>query len=100
MKNLIILCCAVALLSSCAITTPYAVTNNKVGVKTGVSSTISFFGKPLMGSPTVYHGIILNKNFGVVEAAKNGKISKIGSVDLKTTSYVLFSKQEYIVTGE
>jgi hypothetical protein len=43
---------------------------------------------------------MLNKNFGIVEAAKNGKISKIGAVDIKTTSYVFFVKKEFIVSGE
>lgn len=99
LKAIFILFCSVTLLSSCALTLPYAVTNNTIGTKTGVSSTISIFGRPSPATPG-YHGLIFNRNFGVVEAAKNGKINKVGSVDLKVTTYVLFNKQEFIVTGE
>jgi hypothetical protein len=43
---------------------------------------------------------MLNKNFGIVEAAENGGIEKIGAVDYKITSYVFFVKKEFIVAGE
>jgi hypothetical protein len=107
-KNLILATASAALLSSCALTVPFTVTNNEVGSKTGTSTTISLFsgaGKRASAlAPQVgyrfYHGIMLNKNFGIVEAAQNGKISKIGVVDYKITSYVFFTKEEFIVSGE
>jgi hypothetical protein len=87
------------ILTSCAVTTPMAVTNNSIGSKVGVSTTICIGGAP--GSARVqYHGIMLNQNFGIVEAAKNGKISKIGAIDVKTTNYIFFQKKEMIVAGE
>lgn len=89
---------AVALVSSCSLTRPYAVTNNYIGNKQGVSKTTILFG--LSSGVQLSTGIVSNKNFGVIEAAKNGGIEKIGSVDVKTTNYVVFQKVEVIVTGE
>ena len=48
----------------------------------------------------MFNGIMLNKEFGIVDAAKNGKITKIGAIDLKVTNYVFFVKKEFIVSGE
>ncbi len=108
LKQIFIISLGVILFSSCAVTVPFAVTNNTVGKKTGVSSTLCFFTGMGAGGTRVlphsgallYHGIMSNSNFGIVEAAKKGKIDKIGSVDLKTTSYLFFIKREFIVTGE
>lgn len=98
MKTIITGIVAVALVSSCALTRPYAVTNNTVGERTGVSKTTIIFGAS--GGTTLSTGIVTNKDFGVIEAAKKGKISKVGSVDVKTTNYLFFQKVEVIVTGE
>ena len=77
-------------LTSCAATWPYAVTELPVGSKTGVSSSTVLFGT-----------IFLNGDFGVKDAAKNGKITGgISTVDQKVTNYLLFMKYELIVTGE
>jgi hypothetical protein len=108
-KNILLTLGCAALLSSCAVTLPYAVTNNSVGVKKGTSTTMSI-GSGLgqyattytpngLGS-VIFHGIIFNKEFGIEEACKKGKITKIGSVDFKVTSYIFVTKQEWIVTGE
>lgn len=94
-KNLFLGFVAAALLSSCAITTPYLVTENSIGTKKGVSTSWA-----LAYVPGYQDGLILNRNLGVVEAAKNGKITKIGCVDKKVTSYVLIHKVEYVVSGE
>ncbi len=88
----------VALVSSCSLTRPYAVTNNYIGNKQGVSKTTILFGQS--AGDQLSTGIVSNKNFGVIEAAKNGGIEKIGSVDVKTTNYVVFQRVEVIVTGE
>ena len=45
--------------------------------------------------------IFLNKDFGLKQAAKNGKItSAIATIDMKTTNYFFFSKRELIVTAK
>ena len=107
-KNITLFALGILLLSSCSATLPGIVTNNPVGKKTGVSSTACIFSGVglrasnygFIGVNSSYLGIIFNGDFGIVDAAKNGKISKIATVDVKVTQYFLFSKIEYIVTGE
>ena len=82
-------------LASCSVTTPLAVTNNRVGGKEGKSETVCVFGWGGISS-----GIVLNKNYSVSDAAKNGGITTIGSVDLKVTNYLFITKNTIIVTGE
>jgi hypothetical protein len=98
-KNIIGVSLVSLIFTSCAVTSPMSVTNNLVGSKIGVSKTICLGGAPGSGK-TQYHGIILNNNFGIVEAAKNGKISKIGAIDVKVTNYIFFQMKEMIVSGE
>jgi hypothetical protein len=43
---------------------------------------------------------VLNKNYGVNEAVKKGKITSLATVDIKITNYVIFTKAEILVTGE
>lgn len=97
----IILACVALLATSCSVTHPYQVTNNPIGSKKGKSSTIALFTMgyrtPLIASST---GIRFNKNYGILEAAKKGKITRVGAVDLQFTHYILFSKYTLIVTGE
>lgn len=108
MKLILTVFLSAVLLSSCMVTTPFMVTNNPVGKKEGRSSTISFFSGQAAATShyapaaarQMYHGLILNQDFGIAEAAKNGKISKIATVDFKVSSFVFFTKQEFIVTGE
>lgn len=77
-----------ALTSSCSVTLPLAVSAAPIGNKTGTSST------------TVLFGAQLNKNFGISEAAKNGKITGgVATADIKTTSFIIFRKKQIIVTG-
>jgi|TARA_B110000902_G_C14227567_1_gene557606 hypothetical protein len=99
MKKIYIGILAIGLMSSCSITRPYAVTNNTLGPKKGVSKTNIIFGRSA-GEQLAVGLIVTNKDFGVIEAAKNGKIKTIGSVDVKTTNYIFFQKVEVIVTGE
>lgn len=108
MKNIFLAFTVAAVLSSCAVSVPSKVTNNSIGTKKGVSTTwtlgsglgvIAKQPQPLIAN-TVYLGIPFNRNFGIVEAAKNGKISKIGCVDLKITNYIIITKVEYLVSGE
>jgi len=88
--NVIIAASCSALLASCAITLPVAVSIAPIGTKTGVSSSVVLFGS-----------IYLNGDYGVKDAANKGKISgAIATIDEKTTSYVFFSKKELIVTSK
>ncbi|MFK7756542.1 MAG: TRL domain-containing protein [Flavobacteriales bacterium] len=101
MKNIqtILVVGLIALLSSCSVTMPFAVTNNALGNKVGNSETTIIAGAAGVGNPGM--GLfVTNKNYGVVEAIKNGNISKVSTVDLKITNFYLFTKAEFIVTGE
>jgi len=72
-----------ALMSSC-VTTSYMVTDNAVGSKVGVAK-LKIFGK--------------DKDITLEKAAANGKITKIGTVEVRTTYFILpFVKTT--VTGE
>lgn len=88
---------AAAILTSCSITTPLAVSSAPIGNKVGTSSTTVIFGNPV--DPMI--GIHTNKNFGIQEAAKNAGIKGgVATVDVKVTRFVFFHKVELIVTGE
>lgn len=76
-------------LTSCAISAPLMVTSNSVGSKTGEASYKVVFGI----AP-------LNADAGAIKAAKNGKITKIATVD-QTVKGGLFSQTvTTVVTGE
>lgn len=96
MKKTIFAISAVLILTSCAMTVPFKATNNEVGTKIGRSTTFCLMG----GASSSYHGIMFNKNFGIVEAAKKGGIEQIGLVDFKVTNYWIVTKKEFIVSGE
>lgn len=93
-------------MASCGFTRPYAVTNNPIGSKVGKSSTKVIFGAGAgMSSNSMYAhyssvGIRFNKNYGIIDAAKKGKITKIATVDLKYVNYILWGEYTLIVTGE
>lgn len=98
-----------AVMCSCSITQPLALTNNPIGKKEGRSETISIFGgggtyaahyHPIPLYSTGFYGIIFNKEFSIYEAAKKAGIQKIATVDMRTDWYVFFTKRTYIVTGE
>ncbi len=79
-----------ALMTSCAVTMPVAVSEQPLGSKTGTSSSLVLFGS-----------IYLNGDYGVADAAEQGKIKGgVSTVDEKTTDYILFMKKEMIITGE
>ncbi len=99
MKKYIIALSAIGLMASCSITRPYTATNNPIGSKVGKSQTGVILGTSA-GDELAVGLFVLNNNFGVIEAAKKGKINKIATVDVKTTNYLFFQKVEVIVTGE
>lgn len=92
MKKVFTLACvivAATILTSCSVTAPYAVSSAPIGNKTGTSSTVVLFGFWQ-----------LNRDFGIAEAAHNGKITGgIATVDMKTKHCFLFMKKEIIVQG-
>ena len=80
---------AAACLTSCTVTVPLAVSAAPIGDKVGTSST------------TVLGVWQLNRNFGIAEAAHEGKITAgVATADLKTTNYVIFKKKQIIVHGK
>lgn len=86
--NFIAIVAALAL-TSCTVIAPVTASRAEIGDLRGVSET------------TVVFGIELNKNYGVKEAANNGKIkSAIATVDEQTTNYILFQKKQLIVTAK
>ena len=98
MKKIISLFAITALVISCQTTRPYTATNNPIGSKKGASETSFILG--VSSGENLVSGIVLNKEFGVIDAAKKGNINKIATVDVKYTNYLLFGKAKIIVTGE
>lgn len=75
-----------SMLASCSVMLPVAVTDNPVGTRKGVATAKTFFG-------------IGNVDVGIEKAAKNGKITRVATVDYKVTSTFFIVKYETIVTG-
>lgn len=72
------------LFASCTIMHTVTVTNNPVGTKTGVAKGNNFG----------------NLDVTLETAAKNGGITKIGTVETKATAILFFVKYKTTVTGE
>lgn len=108
LKNLLIISIISIVFASCSVTMPFAVTNNEIGGKRGMSTNVCILSPPMkagsgpsgvsrMGSS----GMCLNSNYGLQEAIKRGRLEEaIGSVDIKTTNYVFFTRYQMIVTGK
>lgn len=102
MKKISVALCGLAMLglASCTtlgpvgglytgVTTGHGVTSNTLGTKVGTSSAIGVLGLIGVG------------NAGIQSAARDGGISKISHVDVKTTSVLgLFTQYTTIVYGE
>lgn len=83
-------CIAIASLSSCALTVPVAATSNPVGSKVGVSSGMGLLGV-----------IQMSPDSGIQQAAKNGGITKISTVDFKVTNILgIYQTYTCTITGE
>ena len=76
-------------LYSCSTTYPVAVTNNPAGPKRGVAYKKIVFG--------IAFG---HTDLGIIKAAKQGGIDKIGSVDFKVRKGLFVAKYTTIVMGE
>lgn len=70
--------------TSC-VTSTYMVTDNPVGTKVGVAK-LSIFGA--------------DKDISLERACKNGEITRIGTVEVRTTYIVILPIVKTIVTGE
>ena len=89
MKKLLLTFIGVAFLSSCALTLPVNATSNEVGSKVGMSKATGYL-----------HFLWLNQDASIQQAAKNGGITKISTVDIKKTDLVgIIQTYECIVTG-
>ncbi len=79
-----------ALMSSCALTLPVNATSNPVGTKVGTSKATGYLGV-----------LFFDQDASIREAAKNGGITRISTVDIKSTSILnIVVTYETIVTGE
>jgi len=80
-----------ALLSSCSVTVPVAATSNPVGNKVGSAKSTQILGFFFDGG-----------DMSIKTAAKNGGITKISTVDFKSSMVFLYLVRSYetIVTGE
>ena len=79
-----------AIFTSCSISYPVQVTENPVGTKEGTASfsVILGFIRPM------------DADVGIAAAAKNGKITKVSTVDFKVTGGLFKTTYTTIVTGE
>lgn len=93
MKKLAFLFTIVSLLVfvGCSSVSPLCATSNELGVKVGESTAGFLFGAiPMFGADA-----------GIQKAARNAGISKISTVDVKTTTYFgWWTSVTTIVTGE
>jgi len=90
LKRIIAITAAGLMMTSCALTLPVNATSNAVGSKVGTAKATGYFGF-----------LFFNQDASIKKAAKAGGISKISTVDIKTTSLLnLLVTYETIVTGE
>lgn len=89
-KYLFTIICLCTILSSCSITLPVAASSNPLGSKRGQSTG------------TCYLGVLcFDVDASIQTAAKNAGITKISTVDLKTTNVLnIIVTYTTVVTGE
>jgi hypothetical protein len=76
--------------SGCALTLPVTATNNPIGSKVGTATATGYLGV-----------LFFDQDASIREAARNGGITRISTVDIKTTSILnIVVTYETIVTGE
>ena len=85
LKLLMIGCALSVGLSSCIVAQSHSTTGNPVGSKIGVAENKMFSAA---------------EDVSIHDAAKNGGINKIATVDYTITSYLIFIKRKVVVTGE
>ena len=78
------------MVSSCALTMPVNATSNPVGNKVGSAKATGYLGI-----------LFFNADASIQTAAKNGGITEISTVDIKTTNILnIILTYETIVTGK
>ncbi len=93
-------------LASCSVTSPLTATNNAMSGKVGKATNNCLSAAPLTRLANgelmpISGGWCFNdKKYDIYNAAMNGGITKVATVDLKITNYLFFQKYELIVTGE
>ncbi|MFK7899836.1 MAG: TRL-like family protein [Cyclobacteriaceae bacterium] len=89
-KSLVAAAGVAAMMTSCALTLPVNATSNKVGSKVGTATAKGFFSI-----------LFFDQDASIKTAAKNAGISKISTVDIKSTNILgILTNYETIVTGE
>ena len=89
-RTFALLIIAAILFSGCAVTLPVSATSNPMGKKVGTSSGTGYFGILMFGVDA-----------SIRSAAKNGGITKISSVDFKSSNILgIVQTYETIVTGD
>ncbi|MDA9905836.1 TRL-like family protein [Cyclobacteriaceae bacterium] len=89
-KTIFLLLAITAMVSSCALTMPINATSNPVGNKVGSAKATGFLGI-----------LFFNADASIQTAAKNGGITEISTVDVKTTNILnIILTYETIVTGK
>ncbi|MEL0651387.1 TRL-like family protein [Algibacter sp. TI.3.09] len=79
-----------AVMTSCSVTLPVNATSNSVGSKVGTAKATGYLGF-----------LFFNQDASIRTAAKNAGISKISTVDVKSSNILgLIVSYETIVTGE
>ena len=90
LRSLLLLFIFPLILSGCSAVLPVTATSNEVGTKTGTAEGTCYF--------TV---LCIDVDASIQTAAKNGGITKISTVDLKTTNLLgIIITYKTIVTGE
>ena len=92
MKTKFLAICAslILVLSSCSLTQPVSASSNPVGSKVGTATGTCFLGYLCFGADA-----------SIQSAAKNGGITKVSTVDLKTNNLLgIIVTYTCIVTGE
>jgi len=89
-KTVALAVAAMAFFASCALTLPVNATSNTVGSKVGTAKATGYLGV-----------LFFDQDASIQTAAKNAGITKISTVDIKSTSLLnLVVTYETIVTGE
>lgn len=89
-KTIFLLLAITAMVSSCALTMPVNATSNPVGNKVGSAKATGYLGI-----------LFFNADASIQTAAKNGGITEISTVDVKTTNILnIILTYETIVTGK
>ena len=89
-KTIAAMIAVMGMMSSCALTLPVNATSNTIGSKVGTAKATGYLGF-----------LFFDADASIRSAAKNGGITKISTVDIKSTSILnLIVGYETIVTGE